>query len=59
MLAWMPMSADESNPEKHSRPAAAGFLYRLMVVFPSMAGAILAVYAISLYRFNALKIRLK
>jgi hypothetical protein len=53
------MSADESSPVKRSPPAAAGFLYRLMVVFPSVAGAILAVYSISLYRFNALKIRLK
>jgi hypothetical protein len=51
--------ADESSPEKQSQPAAAGFLYRLMVVFPSMAGAILAVYSISLYRCNALKLRLK
>jgi hypothetical protein len=59
MLAGMPMSADDSNSEKRSPPAAAGFLYRLMVVFPSLAGAILAVYSISLYRFNALKIRLK
>jgi hypothetical protein len=56
MLAWMPMSADESGPEKQV-PVAAGLLYRLTVAFRSWAGAILAVYSIVLCRFGALKIR--
>jgi hypothetical protein len=59
MLAWMPMSADESSLEKQSEPVAAGVLYRLTVAFPSWAGAIMAVYSIVLYRCSALKIRLK
>jgi len=59
MLAWLPMFADKSSPEKQSHPIAAGLLYRLTVAFPSWAGAILAVYTIFLCRFSALKIRLK
>jgi hypothetical protein len=59
MLVWMPMSADKFSPERQSQPVAGAFLYRLMVIFPSLAGAMLALYSISLYRFNALKIRLK
>jgi hypothetical protein len=53
------MSADVSSLEKQSEPVAAGVLYRLTVAFPSWAGAIMAVYSIVLYRFSALKIRLK
>ncbi len=59
MLAWMPMSSDESGPEKQPHPVAASLLYRLTVAFPSWAGAILAVYSIFLCRFGALKIRLR
>jgi hypothetical protein len=59
MLAWMAMSADKSNSEKQSQPAAAGFLWRLTMAFPSWAGAILVVYSIFLCRFGVLKIRLK
>ena len=59
MLAWMPMSADKSSPEKQSEGVAAGLLYRLTVAFPSWAGAILAAYSIFLYRFSILKIRLR
>jgi len=55
----MLVSADKSNSEKQSQPAAAGFLYRLTMVFPSWAGAIPAVYSIFLYRFGVLKLRLK
>jgi hypothetical protein len=57
MLAWMPVSADESSPEMQVQPVAAGFLYHLTIAFPSWAGAILAVYSIVLCRFSALKIR--
>jgi hypothetical protein len=57
MLAWMPISADKSSPEKQAHPVAAGLLYRLTVAFPSWAGAILAGYSILLCRFSALKIR--
>jgi len=56
----MPMSAsgnDEDKPVEQAQPAAAGFLYRLTVAFPSWAGAILAVYSIFLCGFDALKIR--
>jgi len=57
MLAWVGMSAEESNLERQS--PAAGLLYRLTVAFPSWAGAILAVYSVFLCRFGAAKIRLK
>ena len=53
------MSADKFSPEKKSHPVATGLLYRLMIAFPSWAGAILAVYSIFLCRFSALKIRLR
>ena len=53
------MSDEKPAPEKQTRPDAASFLYRLTVAFPSWAGAILAVYAMFLYRFSVLKIRLK
>jgi len=59
MLAWLPMSADKSIPEKQAEPVAAGLLYRLTLAFPSWAGAIPAVYSIFLCRFSALKIRLR
>jgi hypothetical protein len=59
MLAWMPMSAGKSSPEKQAQSFATGLLYRLTVAFPSWTGAILAVYSILLFRFSALKIRLK
>jgi hypothetical protein len=66
MLAWTPSSEDKnvgkddrSNPQKESRSAASDLLYRLTMAFPSLAGAIVAVYSISLCRFSALKIRLK
>ena len=59
MLAWMPMSDDESSSEKQAEGAAAGVLYRLTVAFPSWAGAILALYSVFLYRFSVLKIRLR
>ncbi|MGD0211938.1 MAG: hypothetical protein ABSB87_01825 [Terriglobales bacterium] len=48
---------DEDKPVEQAQPAAAGFLYRLTVAFPSWAGAILAVYSIFLCGFDALKIR--
>ena len=51
------MSADKSGPENQSNTVS--LLYLLTVAFPSWAGAILAVYTVFLYRFNALKIRLK
>jgi hypothetical protein len=57
MLAWLPMSADKSGPEKQAQPVAAGLLYHLTIAFPSWAGAILALYSIVLCRFSALKIR--
>jgi hypothetical protein len=53
------MSADKFSTETKSRRVAAGLLYRLMIAFPSWAGAILAVYSIFLCRFSALKIRLR
>ena len=59
MLAWMSMSADKSSPEAESQSVAAGLLYRLTVAFPSWAGAILAMYSISLCGLSALKIRLR
>jgi hypothetical protein len=59
MLAWMPMSAEESSSDKQAQPVEAGLLYRLTVAFPSWAGAILAVYSIFWHRFGALKFRLK
>ncbi|HKM46746.1 MAG TPA: hypothetical protein VJX69_04130 [Terriglobales bacterium] len=42
------MPAGEFNPEEQAHPVAAGLLYRLVVAFPSWAGAILAVYSIFL-----------
>src|SRR5208282_3694175 len=59
MLAWMPMSADESSLENQAQPAAAGLLYRLTVAFPSWAGAIMAVYSIFLCKLNVLRDRPK
>jgi hypothetical protein len=58
MLAKIALPTNESGPEK-SQPVAVGFLYRLTMVFPSWAGAILAVYSICLCRLGALKVRLK
>jgi hypothetical protein len=57
MLAWKSMSEDKLSDEKKSQPDAAGFVYRLMLAFPSWAGGILALYSIFMYRFNGLKIR--
>jgi hypothetical protein len=53
------MPQDEATLEEQSHPAAAGFLYRLTLAFPSWAGAIAAVYSIFAYRFSTLRIRLK
>lgn len=53
------MSDEKPSPERQTRPDAAGLLYRLTVAFPSWASAVLAIYSIFLYRFSALKIRLK
>jgi hypothetical protein len=57
MLAWMSMSAEKSGSGKQAEPVATGILCRLTLAFPSWAGAILAVYTISLCRFSAVKIR--
>ncbi len=59
MFAWRPMSADKCGSGKQAEPVAAGLLYRLTLAFPSWAGAILAVYTVFLFRFGALKIRLR
>jgi hypothetical protein len=59
MLAWMPKSYGQPSAEKQAQSFAAGMLCRLTVAFPSWAGAILAMYSIFLWRFSALKIRLK
>jgi hypothetical protein len=59
MLAWMPVSVDKSSPQKHSEPFAAALLYHLTMAFPSWAGALLALYSISVCRSNTLKIRLR
>jgi len=59
MLAWAPKSAVTTSSEKQFDSVAAGLLYRLTVAFPSWSGAILAVYSVFLYRFGALKIRLR
>jgi hypothetical protein len=48
------MFNDKPSPEKQFRPDAVSLLYRLTVAFPSWAGAILAVYAITLCRFTLL-----
>jgi len=57
MLAWMPMPDDRPNAESRPTSLLAGVLYRLTVVFPSCAGAILALYTISLHGCSFLKIR--
>ncbi|MFZ0797524.1 MAG: hypothetical protein WCA13_18970 [Terriglobales bacterium] len=56
MFAWILTSADKSSSGSQAERVATGLLYRLSVAFPSWAGAILAVYAIFLHRFGALKI---
>jgi hypothetical protein len=53
------MSDDKSRPEKLDEPFAASFLYRLTIAFPSWAGALLAVYSISLRKFSSLNIRFR
>jgi hypothetical protein len=41
------MTAGEPKPESNASLALGALLYRLTVVFPSWAGAFLALYAIS------------
>lgn len=57
MLAGMSRLAGKCGFGKQTEPDAAGLLYRLTLAFPSWAGAILAIYAILLSRFSALKLR--
>jgi hypothetical protein len=52
------MTAGEPKPESHANSAWGGLLYRLTVVFPSWAGAFLALYAIS-SGLAALRIRFR
>jgi hypothetical protein len=59
MLAWMSVPDDKSIPTKQAEPFAAGLLYYLTMAFPSWAGALLALYSISVCRSNTLKIRLR
>jgi hypothetical protein len=58
MLAWMSKYADKVKSGVEAERVGAGLLYRLGIAFPSWAGAIMAVYALLLYRFDAMKIRL-
>jgi len=53
------MPADKFSLEDQVQPVVAGFLYRLTLVFPTWAGAILGVYSIFLSRFSALRVCLK
>jgi hypothetical protein len=56
MLAWMRMP-DNKPAEKQPGLFSAGILYHLTMAFPSWAGALLAIYSITLSRSNTLKIR--
>jgi hypothetical protein len=46
MIAWETMTTVEEVSEEPAMPASASLIYRLTVVFPAWAGAMLAVYAI-------------
>jgi hypothetical protein len=59
MLEWMTDSDDKREPETRTQPVASGVLYSLMAAFPSCAGAVVALYAVSLGRLGAFKIRLR
>lgn len=50
MPITIPMSANESISEEQPQTVGADFLYRLMLVFPGWASAILPVYSIFLFR---------
>jgi hypothetical protein len=58
MLSWIRVSVDKSSPRKLSESFAAALLYYLTMAFPSWAGALLALYSISVCRSNTLKMRL-
>lgn len=57
MIAWKPMMTDEMKPNQPAEPAAGSLLYRLTVVFPSWAGALLVLYSIFMWKFGGLKVR--
>jgi len=59
MLAWMTDSDRKRAPETRIQPVASGVLYSLMAAFPTWAGAVVALYAVSLGRLGAFKIRLR
>ncbi len=59
MLAWMLVSDDKSSARRQSEPFAAALMYHLTMAFPSWAGALLALYSISVCRSNTLRIRLR
>jgi hypothetical protein len=51
------VAAPELKPDEQVRPAIDGALYRLTMAFPSWAGGLLAIYALCLGGWTALKIR--
>lgn len=56
MIAWDKMGTDELALEKLAITGSASLIYKLMVAFPSWAGAMLAGYAIFSSRFAGLKL---
>lgn len=59
MLAWEPVPDEKPNAVSERTRFSLGVLYRLTVAFPSWAGAIMALYSISLLRLGAHRIRLR
>jgi hypothetical protein len=59
MLAWEPIPDEKPNAESERTPLLAGVLYRLTLAVPSWAGALMALYSISLLRLGAHRIRLR
>lgn len=51
MIAWEPMTSDETSLQKPAMSHPANLMYRLALAFPSWAGALLVIYAIFVTKF--------
>ena len=53
------MATGEPKSELQPNPALAGLLYRLTVIFPSWAGALVTLYTLFYYGLAALRVRFR